>query len=565
MSAASLATVGTHFEDLVGQSADVVSESISGTDMYESLSTGNGSISGTNWWDIDGDLTYDPGESGLSGWTIYIDANNSGSLDAGEISTVTGSDGAYSFTGLDDGQYVVAQEIEPNWEQTYPSAITPASTSSRINDAPGDNRSIQTNTQHSQSDLSDAAYLEGEVVVKLKQGAMRSGLSGLRTAQSKAGAVTLKTSQLSGHELWKIDSSVEDAILRWGNDSRIEYIQPNYAISINTTTPDDPSFNQLWGLHNTGQGGGVDDADIDAIEAWDIQTGSSDIIVGVIDTGIDYNHPDLAGNMWVNPGEIAGNGIDDDNNGYIDDVHGFDFVDYDGDPMDGNAHGTHVAGTIAAEGNNATGVVGVNWNASLMALRFLDDNGNGSTYGALQALEYATMMGAHITNNSWGGGGFDPAMYNVISAAGDAGSLFVAAAGNSTNDNDASLSYPASYDLENIISVAATNRNDSLSWFSNYGATTVDLGAPGSSIYSTIPGGGYASFDGTSMASPHVAGRCSACVVAGSNLKSGSDLKQIILDSVDPVSTLSGVTLTGGRLNALNAITLDPHSRNARG
>ena len=554
LSAASVASVGNLVADSVGEYADVASESISGFGGYESLSTGNGSISGTNWWDADGDLTLDPGESGLGGWTIYIDANNSGSLDAGEISTVTGSDGAYSFTGLDDGQYVVAQEIQPNWEQTYPSAITPASTSSRTSDASDDNRSIHTNSPYSHPDLSDAAYLEGEVVVKLKQGAMRSGLSGLRTAQSKTGAVTLKTSQLSGHELWKIDSSVEDAILRWANDSRIEYIQPNYAISINTTTPDDPSFNQLWGLHNTGQGGGVDDADIDAIEAWDIQTGSSDIVIGVIDTGIDYNHPDLAGNMWVNPGEIAGNGIDDDNNGYIDDVHGFDFVDYDGDPMDGNAHGTHVAGTIAAEGNNTTGVVGVNWNASLMALRFLDDNGNGSTYGALQALEYATMMGAQITNNSWGGGGFDPAMYNVIAAAGDAGSLFVAAAGNSTNDNDASLSYPASYDLENIISVAATNRNDSLSWFSNYGATTVDLGAPGSSIYSTVPGGGYASFDGTSMASPHVAG-VAALVLSQDPTLSPVDLKQIILDSVDPVSTLSGVTLTGGRLNALNAIT----------
>ncbi|MDP7269578.1 MAG: S8 family peptidase, partial [Pirellulales bacterium] len=250
-----------------------------------------------------------------------------------------------------------------------------------------------------------------------------------------------------------------------------EYIQPNYTFTIDATIPNDPNFANLWGLNNTGQSGGTADADIDAPEAWDIQTGT-DILIGVIDTGIDYTHPDLVNNIWTNPGEIAGNGIDDDANGYVDDVHGYDFAYGDSDPMDGNGHGTHCAGTIAAQGNDSTGVAGINWDAQLMALKFLDDYGYGSTYNALLAVEYATMMGARITNNSWGGGGYDSALYDAIAAAGVANSLFVAAAGNASTNNDSSAKYPASYDLDNIIAVASTDHNDAMSYFSNYGATT---------------------------------------------------------------------------------------------
>ena len=369
------------------------------------------------------------------------------------------------------------------------------------------------------------------MIVKLKDVAARGGLEGLRTLQTSRGVTTRDTSGHLGLELWEIEGGVAEALATWSEDPRIEYIQPNYTLSIAATIPNDPNFSQLWGLSNTGQTGGTADADIDAPEAWDIQTGS-DILVGIIDTGIDYTHPDLVENIWTNPGEIAGNGIDDDGNGYVDDIHGYDFAYGDSDPMDGNSHGTHVAGTIAARGNDGTGVAGINWSAQLMALKFLDDSGSGYTYNALLAIEYATMMGARLTNNSWGGGGFDPAMYDAIAAAGTAGSLFVAAAGNASSNNDTTASYPASYDLENIISVASTDHNDTLSYFSNYGATSVDLGAPGSAIYSTVPGGGYDSFNGTSMASPHVAG-VAALILAQDPSLTPAEVKQIILESVD--------------------------------
>ena len=207
-------------------------------------------------------------------------------------------------------------------------------------------------------------------------------------------------------ELWDIgNNSVEDVMVSLSSDSLIEYAEPNYRLGLEATAPNDPDFSLLWGLDNSGQTGGVADADIDAPEAWDIQT-CTDVVIGVIDTGIDYTHPDLVNNMWTNPGEIAGNSIDDDGNGYIDDVYGWDFVNNDNDPYDGHSHGTHVAGTIAGRGDDVQGVAGVNWSAQLMALNFLSDGGWDSLMDAVQAIEYATMMGAKLTMNSWGGGGY---------------------------------------------------------------------------------------------------------------------------------------------------------------
>jgi subtilisin family serine protease len=210
-------------------------------------------------------------------------------------------------------------------------------------------------------------------------------------------------------------------------------------------------------------------------------------MVGVIDTGIDYNHPDLAANVWTNPLEIPGNGIDDDGNGYVDDVHGYDFVNRDGDPMDDHGHGTHVAGTIAAVANNGIGVAGVSWHAKVMALKFLDAGGSGWVSDAVEALNYATDMGAKITNNSWGGGEYSTALRDAIAAANSAGAVFVAAAGNSANNNDATPFYPAGYEGPNVIAVAATDASDTLAVFSNFGRNTVQLGAPGVGIYSTVP------------------------------------------------------------------------------
>ena len=234
-------------------------------------------------------------------------------------------------------------------------------------------------------------------------------------------------------------------------------------------------FPASLGAPQHGQSGGTPDADIDAPETWSFQTGAQ-VVIGVIDTGVDRTHPDLAANIWTNPGEIAGNGLDDDGNGYVDDVHGWDFVNGDNDPMDDHGHGTHCAGTIAGIGDNGIGVAGVCWSARIMALKFLDAGGYGTTSDAVLAVEYATANGARLTSNSWGRHGYSAALYDAIAAARDAGALFIAAAGNDGVNNDLSPHYPSSYDLSDIIAVAATDRNDGLANFSCYGAASVDVG-----------------------------------------------------------------------------------------
>jgi len=318
----------------------------------------------------------------------------------------------------------------------------------------------------------------------------------------------------------------------------------------------DPSFNDgsLWGLRNEGQSGGLPGADISAVEAWDIRNDASGVIVAVVDTGMRTTHEDLASNLWTNPEEIAGNGVDDDGNGVVDDVHGFDAIDGDGTPDDGDGHGTHVAGTIAAAGNNATGVTGVAWRAQLMAIRFLGTNG-GFLSDAIEGIEYARNHGARILNNSWGGGGFSTSLRNAIAALEAQDSLFVAAAGNDGSDNDATPSYPASYDLDGIVSVAASDRRDELASFSNTGATSVDLAAPGVSIRSTFNSSdsAYASLNGTSMASPHVAG-AAAILRAEFPGESALAIKQRLLDTVDTGAAFAGTTLSGGRLNLRAAL-----------
>ncbi len=333
----------------------------------------------------------------------------------------------------------------------------------------------------------------------------------------------------------------------------VRFVEPNYRLQ-KTEHPNDPRFDELWALLNTGQSGGTPGADINITNVWAaLGTGSTNVVVAVIDTGIDYTHPDLAGNMWVNPDEIAGNGLDDDGNGIVDDIFGARWIGgngapTNGDPMDGDGHGTHVAGTIGAIGNNATGVVGVNWTVRLMALKFLDDNGSGWTADAIAAIEYAIDKGAHLSNNSWGGGGYSQALKDAIDAAGAAGQLFVAAAGNSNSDNDASPSYPASYDSPNIIAVASSDRNDNKSSFSSFGRQSVDIAAPGSSILSAVPGVDYGVKQGTSMASPHVAG---AAALLKSIFPSASveELKGFILDGARRLPQWESRVLSGGRLD----------------
>jgi subtilisin family serine protease/fibronectin type 3 domain-containing protein len=356
-------------------------------------------------------------------------------------------------------------------------------------------------------------------------------------------------------------TSVEAALFAYRADPSVLYAEPDYRVHL-TVTPNDPQFDSLWGLHNTAQTGGTTDADIDAPEAWEATVGSGNTMVAVIDTGVDYTHPDLAANMWVNTAELNGKrNKDDDGNGYVDDVYGYDFVNRDGDPMDDQGHGTHVAGTIGAVADNGIGVAGVNWNVQIMALKFLDSDGYGSESDAIDALGYAVANGATIVNASWGGDPFSHAMYDALSAARDAGLVFVAAAGNGNwlgigQDNDASPFYPASYDLDNVIAVAATDHNDDRAIFSNYGATTVDLGAPGVNILSTVPGSSYSTSSGTSMAAPHVAG----VVALVRDLHPDWTYRQAIdqvLATTDPIEALEGITVTGGRLNAAAAVIPD--------
>jgi subtilisin family serine protease len=332
-------------------------------------------------------------------------------------------------------------------------------------------------------------------------------------------------------------------------DHRIERVEPDFLVSVVSRFPNDPYFDRQWALYNPAH----NRADIKAVEAWQMTRGNKRIVVAIIDTGIDYLHPDLARNIWMNENEIAGNNRDDDGNGYADDIRGWDFVAHGAQPMDRYFHGTLMAGIVGAQADNGEGIAGIMHDVSLMAVKGLGDRGYGYTSDLIACIYYAVDNGAHVINASWGGGGYLQALCDAIAYAGRHDVLFVAAAGNYQRDNDRFPFYPASYDLENIISVAATNRFDSLADFSHYGAASVDLAAPGVAIVSTTLNAGYLSTSGTSMAAPHV----SACVglllsyAAGLNWR---DYKSIILSSVHPRAHLKGMCVSGGRLDMLQAL-----------
>ena len=397
----------------------------------------------------------------------------------------------------------------------------------------------------------DAAFVPGEILVGVKEGIAQDAIQAIN-AQSGA-EIIYQFKLINAYQLRLPPGlDVPAAIGFYSQQPAVEYAEPNYLLYADAAMPNDPKFNKLWGMHNTGQTGGTSDADIDAPEAWDIATGSEEIVVASIDTGVDYKHEDLKDNMWMNPGEIPSNGVDDDGNGFVDDVYGWDFFSDDNDPMDEEGHGTHTSGTIGAVGNNSKGVTGVCWHVKIMALRFLGPFG-GSTADAIKCIEYATMMDARLANNSWGGGGASQSLAIAIWK----GPLFIAAAGNSNQDTDINPHYPSSYKLPNIISVAATDHNDNRASFSNYGKKTVDLGAPGVSILSTLWPNTYGYGDGTSMAAPHVAGVAALIMGMAPNLPDFL-VKWLILKSVDPVPDLAGKVKTGGRLNAANALALFP-------
>lgn len=324
---------------------------------------------------------------------------------------------------------------------------------------------------------------------------------------------------------------------------------PDFVLTA-TRLPNDPGVNGAWQYANTGAVGGVAGADIDAAAGWAVARGTGRTVVAVIDSGIDYTHPDLAANLWRNPGEVPGNGRDDDRNGFVDDVFGADFANNDGDPRDDLGHGTHVAGSIGAVGNNGRGVTGVAWTTRLMALKFMAANGDGATSAAVRAIDYAIANGAKVVNASWGGGAYNPALEAAIGRARAAGVVFVAAAGNTGANNDAAAYYPAGYisKSDNVVTVAATDRSDKLAGFSNFGQRTVTLAAPGVSINSTLPNGRYAEMSGTSMAAPQVAGAIAVLWDANPTWTYQQVIARLKA-SVDVLPSLVGKTQTGGRLN----------------
>jgi subtilisin family serine protease len=338
-------------------------------------------------------------------------------------------------------------------------------------------------------------HLRHELIVKYKSGTHRKTASALKKT---IGATTIKKFKIIDAEHIGIPDSisVNDALDIFRNDPNVEWAEPNYIRrAMALSPPNDPFFTRMWPLQNTGQAvnntPGTETADIDALEAWETTTDCSNVIIAIIDSGVDLNHPDIKNNLWTNPGEIDGNGIDDDQNGFIDDVHGWNFVDDNNDVSDSNDHGTHVAGVIAAQGNNNVGITGVCWSAKLMILKFLNTSGTGNTSDEISAIEYAVANNAKIINASFGESGYLQGEYDAISAADSAGLLYVAASGNQGFDNDAKAQddkiYPGGYDLSNIISVAASDQDDQLPDWSVYGATTVDLAAPGSNVYSSYP------------------------------------------------------------------------------
>lgn len=337
----------------------------------------------------------------------------------------------------------------------------------------------------------------------------------------------------------------------------VGFAEPDYLVWP-CIEPNDAAFtgNKLWGLRNLGGVSGYTaGADIDAPAAWDVRNDASDVIVAVTDTGIRHDHQDLAPNMWHNPAETAGDGIDNDGNGVIDDVFGLDAYDDDGNPMDTQGHGTHCAGTIGARGNNGLGMTGVAWKVQLMAGRFLGSNG-GTTSDGIKVIDYARQKGAHVISASWGGGGFSVALENAIAACANAGIPFVAAAGNSGTDNDSLPHYPSSYELPNIVAVAATNANDELTGFSCYGRNSVDIAAPGWQIWSSYSGStsDYRFLQGTSMATPHVSG---ALALARAQFPTAGveELIEGLYESADKLASLDGRVSTGGRLNLQRLLT----------
>lgn len=414
-------------------------------------------------------------------------------------------------------------------------------------------------------------YIPGELVVKLKgvSSASRIQAAVIQRLQDRLG-----TRAVADMESFETDSSLHkivlsdakntrQALLALSQDAQVEIAEPNFIYrsfgQADFAAPNDPELGRLWGMNNTGQADssgqvGKAGSDIGVFPLWQRGiVGSRSVVVAVIDTGVDLTHPDLKENIYINPKEIPGNGKDDDGNGFVDDLSGWNFVSKSNNPNDDQDHGSHVSGTIGARGNNGVGIVGVNWNVSILPIKFLDAGGSGSLQNAVESINYARKMKVNIMSNSWGGGGFSQTMLKAIQDAREEGILFVAAAGNESNNNDSTPTYPATYNVDNVLSVAATDNRDQLASFSSYGSKTVHVAAPGVRVYSTTKNGGYNTFSGTSMATPHVSG-VAALLLAAQPQMTYAQIKDRLIKTSQPVTSLRKRVAAKGRVNAYNAL-----------
>jgi len=411
----------------------------------------------------------------------------------------------------------------------------------------------------------------GELLVKLRGLKTTYAGSAVVSAIQKGAGTDTRVLEI---EALKTDPSVSR--VRIAEDSRlamtlaalkdnplIQYAEPNWIYrTADSGIPDDPEFGKLWGLQNTGQldaAGqlGLAGADIGVVPVWQRGlTGNRDVVVAVIDSGVDWEHPDLASNIYLNPGEAgdkSSNGIDDDGNGFVDDVRGWNFAAKNNNPMDDNNHGTHCAGTIGAAGGNGTGVTGVNWKVSILPLKFLTAQGNGTSANSIEAVNYARMMKVRVINNSWGGGGYSKIMEDAIKAARDEGILVINASGNEKSSNDDKPHYPSNYNVENMVAVAATDNRDQLASFSNFGKRTVHVAAPGVKILSTIPKNKYAAASGTSMAAPHVSG-IAALLLSVHPEWTYAEIKDRLIRTSMRAQGLRTRVLAKGRVSVANAL-----------
>lgn len=416
-----------------------------------------------------------------------------------------------------------------------------------------------------EQDLSQGEYVEGEVIVKLRPGQ----LDLLDDFASEYGGKVIEKFDIPSNIYKSFEGDLlrvklpngittAEAIAAMKDDERVVYAESNDILHFTDDVPPEvPNdlHEKLWGFNNNGQTGGKAGADGNILDAWKVTVGDNSEqgpLIAIIDSGADMDHPDLVANFWTNPGEIPGDGIDNDGNGVIDDVHGYDAGDDDGSPDDQVGHGTHVAGTIGAVGNNGEGVTGVNQKARLMPIR-IDSGGRITTDGVVRGLMYATKMGADITNNSWGGSRLNKAIEDAFKAA---PALHIAAAGNDGVNADRTPFYPMAFDIPNMVAVGATDHNDRKAGFSNYGAKNVDVTAPGKDIYSTKNGGGYHVLSGTSMASPFVAG-VAGLIKSAYPDASPTQIRERLIYGSDPVVELNGFSVSNGRVNAGRSLEND--------